>query len=111
MALAAEFGALGSHPDDLRCDLHVGEEVGVLRLEGSLRAPAVQEGDGLVAQISVSPLRSLLVDASLLWEIDEAGIRLLMSLREAVEDRKGKMIVYAASGAVARALDDSHLRN
>jgi anti-anti-sigma factor len=85
--------------------MHLGEEVCVVRLEGSLHATEVPEVDALVGALEDAPDRSLVVDASLLSEIDDAGVDCLAHLQETVGGRGGRMCVYAASGAVARALD------
>jgi len=86
-------------------EMHVGEEVCVVRLEGSLHASEVPEVDALVGVLDDAPDRSLVVDASLLSEIDDAGVDCLAHLQETMGRRGGRMCVYAASGAVARALD------
>ncbi len=89
----------------LHVEVHVGEEVCVVRFEGSLDASRVHQVDAMVDALETTPVRSLVVDASLLWEIDEAGVECLDHVREVVGALGARMSVYAASGEVARALN------
>ena len=89
----------------LHVEVHVGEEVCVVRFEGSLDASRVHQVDAVVDALETAPVRSLVVDASLLGEIDAAGVECLDHLREVAGSRGASMSVYAASGEVAQALD------
>jgi anti-anti-sigma factor len=101
---------LSIHRDQLHYEVHQGADVCVVRLEGSFRMSTAPVIGGLVEQLAHLPRPSLIVDASLLWEIDAVGVDVLTDLQQAVLERGGKMMVYAASGPVARALDGSPLR-
>jgi anti-anti-sigma factor len=101
---------LSIRSDDLHYEVHQGADVCVVRLEGSFRTSTAHVIGGLVDQLSHLSRPSLIVDASLLWEIDPVGVDVLTDLQHAVLERGGKMMVYAASGPVARALDGSALR-
>jgi anti-anti-sigma factor len=96
--------------DALHVEFHPGDEVCVLQLHGSLRASTVHLTQGLIDQISSTRCRSVIVDTSLLWEIDDVGVKILVNMQKYVESRHGKLIVYAAGGDVAQALDQSQLR-
>jgi anti-anti-sigma regulatory factor len=101
--------ALPPKVDELHVQAHRGGDVCVIRLNGSLFASTSNVMEGLVDLVSTWPSRSGIVDASMLQEIDRAGISSIRQLQRHFERLGGTMIVYAASGDVARALDESHL--
>ncbi|HEY1829613.1 MAG TPA: STAS domain-containing protein [Acidimicrobiales bacterium] len=90
--------------------MHDSADLCVLRLEGSFRQTTAQESVGVVEALSGRHDCSLLVDASLLGDIDDTGVEVLLRLQDSIEVAGGKMVVYAASGSVASALDRSPLR-
>ena len=54
--------------------------------------------------------RTVVVDASLLGEVDEWGVAWLTRLRDSVRRLGGRVLVYGASGQVAEAVDGASLR-
>jgi anti-anti-sigma factor len=97
-------------PAALQLEVHRGEEVCVIRMQGSLVRSTSYASQELVDQLSSCSCRSVVFDASLLFEIDEVGVNILLGLQQYVASRNGKLIVYAATGDVARALDGSSIR-
>jgi anti-anti-sigma factor len=92
-------------------ELHEGQDICVLRLEGSFRQSTAHLSLGTVEMLSRRPECSLLVDSSLLGEIDQVGLEVLVGLRDRIEEAGGKMVVYAATGPVADALQHSPLHH
>ena len=95
--------------DELHVQAHRGGDVCVIRLNGSLRSSTAAEIEGLVDLVATWPCGSGIVDASMLHDVDRTGLNALRHLQRYFEGQGGTMIVYAASGEVARALDESHL--
>jgi anti-anti-sigma factor len=96
--------------DDFHLEMHGNADLCVLRLEGSFRQSTAHESAGVVEALSRHHDCSLLVDASLLGDIDDTGLEVLVRLQDSIEVAGGKMVVYAASGSVASVLDRSPLR-
>jgi anti-anti-sigma factor len=97
--------------DDFHLEMHDSADLCVLRLEGSFRESTAHESEGVVEALSGRHDCSLLVDASLLGDIDDTGLEVLVRLQDSIEVAGGKMVVYAASGSVASVLDHSPLRH
>jgi anti-anti-sigma factor len=104
-----EPDSMKSPVDQLNVEVHRGSEVCVVRFEGSLGAMSVKKVQRVMAQLSRSTCSSVILDASLLREIDDIGVRSLAGLQHRVKSRGGKMIIYAASGRVAKTLEDFSL--
>jgi anti-anti-sigma regulatory factor len=94
-----------SHP--FHSELHEGESICVVRVCGALVESAAAVFEQVVSQLNGALGRSVIVDASLLGEIDSQGVQKVRDLQRRVVDHGGKLVVYAASGEVAKALGSS----
>ncbi len=90
-------------------ELHERETICVVRVCGALVESAAAVFEQVVGHLRGTPGRSVIVDASLLGEIDEGGVQKLHELQERVVNNGGKLVVYAASGDVAKALESSEV--
>jgi anti-anti-sigma regulatory factor len=93
------------HP--FHSELHERESICVVRVCGSLVESAASVFEQVVGQMKDAPGRSVIVDASLLGEIDSQGVQKMSDLQSRVVSSGGKLVVYAASGDVAKALASS----
>jgi anti-anti-sigma regulatory factor len=94
-------------PYPFHSELHERDTVCVVRVCGALVASAAAVFEQVVGHLKGAPGRSVIVDASLLGEIDDGGVRKMHELQRRVTDGGGKLVVYAASGDVAKALESS----
>jgi anti-anti-sigma regulatory factor len=91
-----------------RAEVHRRNNLCVLRLAGALVEPLGPDLEDVRNELE-GPCHSMLIDASLLGDIDQGGIGLLQGLRDRIDSGGGTMHIYAATGEVARALDGSGL--
>ncbi len=99
-------------PDpDLQVEVHEAGGRCVLRLKGVLDAAAAKRMEREIDRLACSSADSVLVDTSLLRGIDDTGVNVLRGMREYAAARGRSMVVYAATGDVARALTAAHLVN
>jgi anti-anti-sigma regulatory factor len=90
-------------------ELHERETLCVVRVCGALVDSAAAVFEQVVGHLKGSPGRSVMVDASLLGEIDDGGVQKMHELHDRVVKSGGKLVVYAASGEVAKALESPAL--
>jgi anti-anti-sigma regulatory factor len=94
-------------PDPFHSEVHERDTVCVVRVCGALVGSAAMVFERVVGHLKGTPGRSVIIDASLLGEIDDAGVQKMHELQRRVVDSGGKLVMYAASGEVARALESS----
>ena len=96
-------------PGQLHIEVHQTGEISVVRLEGSFVEPVAAD-EPAVVDPPAGPGQTVVVDASLLGEVDEWGVAWLTRLRDRAHRLGGKLLVYGASGQVAEAVDGASLR-
>jgi anti-anti-sigma regulatory factor len=94
-------------PNPFHSELHERDTICVVRVCGALVESASAVFEQVVGHLKGSPGRSVIIDASLLGEIDDGGVQKMHELQERVVNSGGKLVVYAASGDVAKALESS----
>ena len=87
-----------------RVEFHVNGALGVIRLQGSLGRQSATKLAQLARPGVIGACRSVLVDASLLNDIDDACSAALRPLWELVLARGGTIDVYGATGPASDAL-------
>lgn len=96
-------------PNPFHSEVHDRDSICVVRVCGALVDSAAAVFEQVVGQLKGSPGRSVIVDASLLGHIDQGGVEKIHELQQRVVDSGGKLVVYAASGDVAKALERSEV--
>ena len=94
-------------PNPFHAEVHERQTICVVRVCGALIDSAAEVFEQVVGHLKGTPGRSVIVDASLLGEIDDGGVEKVHELQLRMVEGGGKLVVYAASGDVARALESS----
>jgi hypothetical protein len=94
-------------PPHFHSELHERESICGVRVCGALVESASAVFEQVVGHLKGTPGRSVIIDASLLGDIDDGGVQKMHELQERVVNSGGTVVVYAASGDVAKALASS----
>jgi anti-anti-sigma regulatory factor len=84
---------------------HLSGDICVLRLQGSLSRTSASRIDGITDQLQRAACSSVLVDASLLGQINEDCLNALRSLWRAMKRKGVQIVTYGATGAIAGTLE------